>query len=107
MLAEARFRDPRPMGEGRHLRFTVESHGSRARGVSFGEGSRLPVEEGEPAQATFALEINEWNGVVEPRLRLRHAQAAGGPVAAPPAAAAAESRASPREEAEPEELVLF
>ena len=107
MLAEARFRDPRPMGEGRHLRFTVESHGSRARGVSFGQGSRLPVEEGGPAEATFVLEINEWNGVVEPRLRLRHAQPAGGPVAAPPAAAAAESRAAPLGEAEPEELVLF
>jgi hypothetical protein len=31
------------------------------------------VQEGEPALATFALEVNEWNGVSEPRLRLRHA----------------------------------
>jgi hypothetical protein len=44
--------------------------------VRFGEGAALPVPEGEAARATFALEINEWNGAVEPRLRLRHAVAA-------------------------------
>ena len=43
--------------------------------MRFGEGTALPVEAGEPARATFALEVNEWNGVVEPRLRLRHALA--------------------------------
>jgi hypothetical protein len=62
------------MGEGRHARFTVHSHGARARAVAFGLGARLPVEEGEPAQATFTLEVNEWNGVSEPRLVLRRAQ---------------------------------
>ena len=74
MLAEGRFGDPRPMGEGRHLRFSVESRGTRAQGVSFGQGSKLPVSEGEAARATFALELNEWNGLVEARLRLRHAE---------------------------------
>ncbi len=75
MIEQARFVDPRSMGEGKHLRFTVESGGARARGVRFGEGTALPVGAGEPARATFALEVNEWNGVVEPRLRLRHALA--------------------------------
>ncbi len=79
MIDGARLRDPRPMGEGRHLRFTVESGGARARCVRFGEGATLPVAEGEPARVTFALEVNEWNGVVEPRLRLRHAVAAEPP----------------------------
>jgi single-stranded-DNA-specific exonuclease len=73
MLAGATFSDPRPMGEGRHVRFTVESAGARARAVSFGNGARLPVPDGEPAQATFTLEVNEWNGVSEPRLVLRRA----------------------------------
>jgi single-stranded-DNA-specific exonuclease len=104
MLAEARFLDPRPMGEGRHLRFTVESRGSRARGVCFGQGASLPVGEGEPAHATFALEVNEWNGVVEPRLRLRHALAAS--AAEEPSAGASHPAAS-ADSAEPEELVLF
>jgi single-stranded-DNA-specific exonuclease len=71
MLAEASFTDPKPMGEGRHLRFTVNAHGARARAVAFNTGARLPVAEGEPALATFALEVNEWRGVSEPRLVLR------------------------------------
>jgi single-stranded-DNA-specific exonuclease len=81
MLADAKFADVRPMGEGKHVRFTVQSGGVRARAVAFGTGGRLPLP--EPAdehsesgslQATFTLEINEWNGVSEPRLVLRRAQ---------------------------------
>ncbi|HEX5853821.1 MAG TPA: single-stranded-DNA-specific exonuclease RecJ [Solirubrobacteraceae bacterium] len=74
MLADATFADARPMGEGKHVRFTVESGGARARAVAFGNGGRLPVADGVPAQATFTLEVNEWNGVSEPRLVLRKAQ---------------------------------
>ena len=73
MVDEATFADPRPMGEGKHLRFTVQSGGARARAVAFGGDSKLPVAAGEPAQATFSLEVNEWNGVSEPRLVLRRA----------------------------------
>jgi single-stranded-DNA-specific exonuclease len=76
MVAEASFGDVRPMGEGRHARFTVSSHGVRARAVAFGTGGGLPVAEGAPVQATFKLEVNEWNGVSEPRLVLRRAQPA-------------------------------
>jgi single-stranded-DNA-specific exonuclease len=76
MLADASFHDARPMGEGKHVRFTVESSGTRARAVAFGTGGGLPVREGEPAEATFKLEVNEWNGVCEPRLVLRQACAA-------------------------------
>jgi single-stranded-DNA-specific exonuclease len=82
MVADATFADARPMGEGRHVRFTVHSRGARARAVAFGGGARPPVAEGEPARATFTLEVNEWNGVSEPRLVLRRAQAiAEGPSA--------------------------
>jgi single-stranded-DNA-specific exonuclease len=115
MLAEARLLDPRPMGEGRHLRFTVDSAGVRARGVSFGQGASLPVPEGETVRATFALEVNEWNGIVEPRLRLRHAelpaviesvQPKAEPVA--PARILVPAQGEPPPVlAEPEELVLF
>jgi single-stranded-DNA-specific exonuclease len=98
MVAEASLHDPRPMGEGRHLRFTVASRGFRARAVSFGQGGRLPVEEGEPVDATFALEVNEWNGVSEPRLVLRRAQALVPPDELVPVAGAGEA---------PGELVLF
>jgi single-stranded-DNA-specific exonuclease len=83
MLADATFSDPRPMGEGRHVRFTVESHGARARAVAFGRGGTLPVAAGQAAAATFTLEVNEWNGVSEPRLVLRHARPAVEPDAPP------------------------
>jgi single-stranded-DNA-specific exonuclease len=73
LVPAARLVDARPMGEeGRHVRFTVEAGGHRARAVAFGM-SRLP--DGEVHDATFTLELNEWNGAVEPRLVLRHAQA--------------------------------
>lgn len=100
MLAEATFRDGRPMGEGKHVRFTVESRGARARAVAFGIGGRLPVEEGAPADATFTLEVNEWNGVTEPRLVLRQAR---------PAASRPHGRPAEPEAAAPaqDELVLF
>ncbi len=73
MLTDATFADSRPMGEGKHVRFSVQSAGRRARAVAFGNGGRLPVADGVPAQATFTLEVNEWNGVSEPRLVLRNA----------------------------------
>lgn len=79
MVAGASFADVRPMGEGRHARFCVRSPGGRARAVAFGRGVALGVAEGEPVRATFALEVNEWNGASEPRLVLRHAHAADGP----------------------------
>ncbi len=81
LVPAARLTDARPMGEGKHVRFTVEAGGARARAVAFGTG-RLPdgAEEGR-LDATFGLELNEWNGTVEPRLVLRHAvPCAGGPI---------------------------
>src|SRR5664280_156137 len=100
MVADAVCADARPMGEGKHVRFAVESHGTRARAVAFGTGGRLPVEQGIPAQATFTLEVNEWNGVSEPRLVLRQAQAA-------PAAISVLRGPERLEQGEQQELVLF
>ena len=48
-------RDVRPMGEGKHARFTVESDGVHARAVAFGNGGRLGVAEGEPLSAISHL----------------------------------------------------
>jgi single-stranded-DNA-specific exonuclease len=71
LVPAARLTDARQMGEGKHIRFSVESGGGRARAVAFGM-PRLP--EGAETgcfDATFGLELNEWNGTVEPRLVLR------------------------------------
>ena len=72
LVPAARLADARAMGEGKHVRFTVESGGTRARAVAFGSG-RLPDGHEGPLDATFTLERNEWAGAVEPRLVLRHA----------------------------------
>jgi single-stranded-DNA-specific exonuclease len=77
LVEDATFADVRSMGEGKHARFTVRSRRGRARAVAFNTGGRLPVAEGEPAEATFSLEVNEWNGVSEPRLVLRRARPLG------------------------------
>jgi single-stranded-DNA-specific exonuclease len=107
LLEGASFADRRPMAEGRHVRFTVRSKGARARAVAFGIGTRLPVDDGEPAQATFTLEVNEWRGVSEPRLVLRRARPS--PQAASPGSPAVSDppRAHEREPEPHEELVLF
>jgi single-stranded-DNA-specific exonuclease len=72
LLPAARFADPRTMGEGKHARFTVEAGGTRAGAVAFGVSK---VDCDGPLDATFSLELNEFNGSVEPRLVLRHARA--------------------------------
>jgi single-stranded-DNA-specific exonuclease len=97
LVRDATFGDRHAMGEGRHVRFTLRCGASSARAVAFGGGTRLPVEDGAPADATFALEVNEWRGVSEPRLVLRHAQPAH---TAPTSVPAAET-------SEEQELVLF
>jgi single-stranded-DNA-specific exonuclease len=112
MVADAVFSDSRPMGEGKHARFSVESQGARARAVAFGCGGRLPVPDGEPAQATFALEVNEWNGISEPRLVLRRAVALTDVRAQDEAAKASVQAGVERlegalEQSQTEELVLF
>jgi single-stranded-DNA-specific exonuclease len=83
LVPAARVSDVRPMGEGRHARFTVTSGGVRSRGVAFGVGRELanPARSSdlagnsgdglEPSHDLIArLEVNEWQGAVEPRLVL-------------------------------------
>ena len=74
LVPGSRFGDVRPMGEGRHARFSVSSGGARARAVAFGCDGRLAGDGGEPVDATFRLERSSWNGAVEPRLVLCHAR---------------------------------
>jgi single-stranded-DNA-specific exonuclease len=73
LVPGARFSDVRPMGDGRHARFSVSSGGARARAVAFGCDGR-PADGAEgPLDATFRLERNVWKGTIEPRLVLSHA----------------------------------
>jgi single-stranded-DNA-specific exonuclease len=74
LVPAARVSDVRPMGEGRHVRFTVSSGGVRSRAVGFGIGAATaPVLRDSSARhdLTARLEANEWQGSVEPRLVIR------------------------------------
>jgi single-stranded-DNA-specific exonuclease len=73
LVPAAQMADPRPLGEGRHVAFTLSAGGARSRCVAFGNGPSLPVGEGEPADAAVRLEVDSFNGAVSPRLVLRQA----------------------------------
>ena len=74
LVPATRVSEVRGMGdEGQHARLTIASGGgARARAVAFRTtpGS-LKSEPGERFDAAVKLELNEWNGTVEPRLVLR------------------------------------
>jgi single-stranded-DNA-specific exonuclease len=63
----------RAMGqEAQHASFTLVAGGARARTVAFRREARsLPASQDERIDAAVRLELNEWNGGVEPRLVLR------------------------------------
>ncbi len=70
LVPSARVRDVRGMGEGKHSRFNLHSGVNRALTVAFGRPS-IAVGEDEAIDAAVRLEVNQWNGAVEPRLVLR------------------------------------
>jgi single-stranded-DNA-specific exonuclease len=84
MVPSARVSDVRTMGEeGKHARFSLHSGAHRALGVAFGRSS-LGVDDDEALDAAIRLEVNHWNGAVEPRVVLREVYPLD---AAPPAVA--------------------
>ncbi|MGV1047977.1 MAG: single-stranded-DNA-specific exonuclease RecJ [Solirubrobacterales bacterium] len=71
MVPSATVSDVRTMGEeGKHARFSLHSGSHRALGVAFGRSS-LGVGAEDPVDAAVRLEVNHWNGSVEPRVVLR------------------------------------
>ncbi len=70
LVPGARVRDVRTMGEGKHARFSLYSGSHKALGVTFGRSS-LGVGEDDPVDVAVRLEVNQWNGAIEPRVVLR------------------------------------
>jgi single-stranded-DNA-specific exonuclease len=95
LVPSARVTDVRSMGDGKHARFSLHSGPHRALGVAFGRSS-LGVEEDDVLDASVRLEVNHWNGSVEPRVVLRELH----PLEEPDAAEPVLSHACSCEEAE-------
>jgi single-stranded-DNA-specific exonuclease len=72
LVPSVRVRDVRPMGDGdKHARFLLESGARTALGVAFGVNGKLAEAKlTDPVDVSVKLELNEWNGAVEPRVVL-------------------------------------
>jgi single-stranded-DNA-specific exonuclease len=81
LVPSAQVRDVRTMGEGKHARFSLHSGAHRALGVAFGRPS-LGVGEDDLVDVAVRLEVNHWNGAVEPQVILRELYRRGGREAA-------------------------
>lgn len=72
LVPSATIADIRPMGAGdRHARFSLRSGPRGALGVAFGVNGELEAAAAEPHDVSVRLELNEWNGAVEPRVVLQ------------------------------------
>ena len=73
LIPAAKLENVVSMGEDKqHARLTISSGGARARTVAFRTTAAALAKAGEkPHHVAVALEVNEWNGTVEPRLVLK------------------------------------
>ncbi len=71
LTPSARIRDVRAMGEGKHCRFSLLSGGHKALGVAFGRSEIGAATREEPVDVALRLDVNRWNGSVEPQVVLR------------------------------------
>ena len=72
VVPSAKLRSVRPLGEGgKHSRFDLESGAGRAIGVAFGVNGGLAGCEDQPLDLSVSLEVDRWNGAVQPRVVLR------------------------------------
>jgi single-stranded-DNA-specific exonuclease len=78
LVPGARVSDVRPMGEdGKHARFRLSTGSLSARGVAFNANGKLEAAQRAPHDIAVRLEVNHWNGAVEPRAVLADAFARG------------------------------
>ena len=72
IVPSARVRTVRPLGqEGKHSRFDLESGAGRAQGVAFGVNGALESRQDQSLDLSVKVEVDRWNGAVQPRVILR------------------------------------
>jgi single-stranded-DNA-specific exonuclease len=72
LVPSGRLRGVRPLGEEeRHSRFDLESGAGRAAGVAFGMNGEISRREDEVVDLSVRLEVDRWNGAVQPRVVVR------------------------------------
>ena len=72
LVPSGRLREVRPLGEeGKHSRFQLESGTGRAMGVAFGMNGQVSRSEDEQVDLSVRLEVDRWNGAVQPRVVVR------------------------------------
>ena len=72
LVPSGRLRGVRPLGEAeRHSRFDLESGAGRAAGVAFGMNGEVSRREDEAVDLSIRLEVDRWNGAVQPRVIVR------------------------------------
>ncbi len=72
LVPSGRLREVRPLGEeGKHSRFQLESGTGRAMGVAFGMNGQVSRSEDEQIDLSVQLEVDRWNGAVQPRVVVR------------------------------------
>ena len=72
IVPSARLRTVRPLGqEGKHSRFDLESGTGRAQGVAFGINGALESRQDQSLDLSVRVEVDRWNGAVQPRVVLR------------------------------------
>ena len=76
LVPSALLADPRPLGGGRHVAFSLAAGRPPPRPKATQRERAPPAAPATPVDAAVRLEVNRYNGAVEPRLLLRHARPA-------------------------------
>ena len=72
IVPSARLRTVRPLGDGgKHSRFDLVSGVGRAQGVAFGINGALESRQEQSLDLSVTVEVDRWNGAVQPRVVLR------------------------------------
>jgi single-stranded-DNA-specific exonuclease len=69
LIPSGRIENLSEIGEGKHCRFSVSSGSHRAGGVAFGR-TGFGVEDDQRVDLLASLEVNHWNGSIEPQLKV-------------------------------------